>query len=375
MWVRRSTWIAALTVTACLVALVAACTTSGPAYEGDPLARLESLGAAWFETPATVTYSTLEHEAGSATSVHQCLRQVVETSVETAIRMCNPKGELTLTWDPPDRWLMEVSNDRGSSTLLSTPDGAFQCHQPVDEARVCAPTSATELASEAPFGSILHPPSQVLDVLGPGAAEALTARPGRQIAGMPAECFSAILPGADDEASRANWCYSKDGILLRSSVVLPDTGATLLEATEVSRSVSGAAFDDGQTVEGEDSDLASIAGTWEFEALTGVPPAELPPGSIPDNRHDLLIEDDGSFRWGSWSGHVEATGAGFALYVERPDRLGQRFIDYGTSAGITIDGDEMRIWLPDLGRDRDVDIGAAVEDIDSPDMAFRRASP
>lgn len=373
---RRRTGIAALAVTACLAAFAAACTTGERperAMSADPFARLESLGAAWLETPATVTYSTLEHQAGSATSVHQCLRQVVETSVETAIRMCNPKGELTLTWDPPDRWLMEVTNDRGSSTLLSTPDGAYRCHQPLDEARTCAPTSATELTSEAPFGSILHPPSQVLDLLGPGAAEALAARPGRRIAGMPAECFSAVLSGTDGEGSRANWCYSKDGILLRSSVVLPDIESTLLEATEVSRSVSETAFGDRQGVDSEDSDVASIAGTWEFEALTGVPPAELPPGSVPDNRHDLVIDDDGSFRWGSWSGHVEATGTGFALYVERPERLGRRFMDYGASAGVTIDGDEMRIWLPDLGRDRDVDIGAAVEDIDSPDMAFRRA--
>jgi hypothetical protein len=54
-------------------------------------------------------------------------------------------------------------------------------------------------------------------------------------------------------------------------------------------------------------------------------------------------------------------------------RLGQRFADYGASATITIVGDEMRIWLPDLGQDRDVDFGDAVEDIDSPDMAFRKA--
>jgi hypothetical protein len=32
----------------------------------------------------------------------------------------------------------------------------------------------------------------------------------------------------------------------------------------------------------------------------------------------------------------------------------------------------MQIWLPDLGQDRDVDFGDAVEDIDSPDMEFRR---
>jgi hypothetical protein len=131
----------------------------------------------------------------------------------------------------------------------------------------------------------------------------------------------------------------------------------------------------GGTVSGSTgvTKVASIAGTWEFEALTGVPPADLPPGSVPDNRHDMVIEADGSFRWGSWSGHIDASGSGFALVVSRPMRLGQRFADYGASATITIVGDEMRIWLPDLGQDRDVDFGDAVEDIDSPDMAFRKA--
>jgi hypothetical protein len=90
------------------------------------------------------------------------------------------------------------------------------------------------------------------------------------------------------------------------------------------------------------------------------------------DRHDLVIDADGSFRWGPWSGYIDAWSSEFALFVIRPERLGQDFADYGERAGITIEGDEMRIWLPDLGRDRDVDIGAAVEDIDSPDTAFRK---
>ena len=361
-------WIVSCAVVTCVAP--AACTTNGGAERDDPLARLESLGAAWFEAPATVIYSTVEHTAGSATSVHQCLRRMVETSVETAIRMCNPKGELTLTWDPPDRWRMEMSDARGSSTLLSTPDGTYHCHQPVDEERACAPTSATELATEGPFGSALLRPGQILDMLGPGAAKALTARPARQIAGMQAECFSAVLDGTDGEANRADWCYSKDGVLLSSLVDFAEIGTTTLDAVEVSSGVSEAEF----AIDEDSRDVASIAGTWTFGALTGVPPAELPPGSVPDNRHDLVIEANGSFQWGPWSGYIHASNNGFALFLVRPQRMGQRFIDYGASAGITVVGDEMRIWLPDLGRDRDVDIGTAVEDIDSPDMAFRKAS-
>lgn len=352
-------------VVASLGSLLAACVQSADTSGGDPAARLESLGDAWLETPATVVYSTLEHKAGSATSVHQCLRQVVETSVETAIRMCNPKGELTLTWDPPDRWRMEVSNARSDSLLVSTPDLAYQCHRSDPGRRRCAPTSADELESEAPFGVIFDRPAQTLRQLGPGAAASVSERPEREIAGIRAECFSAT--GQDGGGSQADWCYSRDGVLLWSRVDLPEVGMTQLEAIDVSSAAS-----DSDLVVADSGGEESIAGTWEFGSLTGVPNAKLPPGSVPDNRHDLVIQEDGSFRWGSWSGHVDASESGFALYVVRPERLGRRFIDYGASAAITIDGNAMRIWLPDLGRDRDVDIGDAVDDIDSPDMAFRR---
>jgi hypothetical protein len=338
--------------------------------DGDPVARLESLGAAWLRTSATVNYSIVVHPAGSATSIHQCLRQMAggEIDRQIAIRMCNGEGELALTWDPPDRWRLEVSNAQGVSVLVSTPGGAYHCHRSEAGRRRCAPTSADDLESDAPSGAIFLSPMQILRELGPGAADSLTRRPDREIAGTSAECFSAAVSVDNADSRRADWCYSQDGVLLFSLVDLAELGTTMLEAIEVSRGVSEGDF----IIDEASTGVAVIAGTWEFEALTGVPPAELPPGSVPDNRHDLVIDADGSFRWGSWSGYVDASGSGFALFVVRPARLGQDFVDYGASAGITIEGDEMRIWLPDLGRDRDVDIGAAVEDIDSPDMAFRK---
>ena len=92
----------------------------------------------------------------------------------------------------------------------------------------------------------------------------------------------------------------------------------------------------------------------------------------PDNRRDLVIRNDGSFRWGTWFGHVDGSGTEFALFIARPAGLRQRFDDFGASVSIPIVGRRMQIWLPDLGQDRDVDFGDAVEDIDSPDMEFRR---
>jgi hypothetical protein len=63
------------------------------------------------------------------------------------------------------------------------------------------------------------------------------------------------------------------------------------------------------------------------------------------------------------------------MFVTRPANLRQRFEEYNASVGIVITGDEMQVWLPDLGQDRDIDVGQTQEDIDSPDMLFRRAVP
>lgn len=122
-------------------------------------------------------------------------------------------------------------------------------------------------------------------------------------------------------------------------------------------------------------DVMPIAGTWRFASITGVAPELLPPGAVPDNRSDIVIRKDGSFRWGHWSGQVEGSGRSFALFVTAPTPLRQRFDEYSAGIGLLLQGSALLIWLPDLGQDRDVDRGEAQEDIDSPDMAFRRVRP
>ena len=124
-------------------------------------------------------------------------------------------------------------------------------------------------------------------------------------------------------------------------------------------------------------DITRIVGIWRFESITGVAPANLPQGAVRDNRRDIVIRDEGTFRWGVWSGHVEGSDREYVLFVRRPARLSRRFDEF--NAGVTVqllDG-VLRVWLPDLGQDRDLDRGEAQEDIDSPDMTFlkvRRAA-
>jgi hypothetical protein len=106
--------------------------------------------------------------------------------------------------------------------------------------------------------------------------------------------------------------------------------------------------------------------------LTGVPPSLLPDGALRDSRADIIIRGDGTFRWGRWTGYVEGSAGEFGMFVTRPANLRRRFAEYNASVGIVVVHDEMRVWLSDLGQDRDIDVGQAQEDIDSPDMLFRR---
>lgn len=123
----------------------------------------------------------------------------------------------------------------------------------------------------------------------------------------------------------------------------------------------------------EPQDLERIIGTWQFEALTGVLPSDLPPGALPDNQHDLFVGQDATFKWGQWAGRIEGSRSQFKLFVTKPATLRNRFVDYGASINVVVADQHMRIWLPDLGQDRDVDRGEeVVDDNDSPDMAFRR---
>jgi hypothetical protein len=131
-------------------------------------------------------------------------------------------------------------------------------------------------------------------------------------------------------------------------------------SSDVAISGSGADVDvQPHRSDGTPSDVASIVGTWEFAALTGVPPAKLPHGSIPDDRRDLVIRNDGSFRWGTWLGYVDGSDPGSALLIAGPTDLRQRFDDFGASVSTSIVGNRMQIWLLDLGQDRDVDVGDA----------------
>jgi hypothetical protein len=163
--------------------------------EGPSFARLV---ARWRTTAATIVYRTEAKVPGQPSSTHQCLRQMVGGAIDRqeGLRMCSRQGRLELTWDPPDRWRMEVVTPLSRFRLVSVAGRTVRCRG----AR-CHEV-ASETGAAAPFGFLL---TRQLGAANAGANVALAPQ---EIAGIEARCFAATGVG------RREWCFSDDGLLL-----------------------------------------------------------------------------------------------------------------------------------------------------------------
>jgi hypothetical protein len=199
---------------------------------GNPRARLDALGDAWLRTSATITYRTSGKVPGQPASSHQCLRQLVGGAIDrqTGLRMCSRQGRLKLTWDPPHRWRMDVTSPVGSFVVLSTTDGAVFC--PAAEGdRGCRSISRPAAKRASPFGFLFLSPGKILDEIGPRDG-AILSETRTEMAGVDVECFA-----ASGLRGRAEWCYSRKGVLLSFLVGARDD-LTTLEAVGVSSQVA-----------------------------------------------------------------------------------------------------------------------------------------
>jgi len=218
--------------------------TTSATSKGDPRARLDALGDAWFRTPGKITYRTTGKVPGQPASSHQCLRQLVGGVIDrqTALRMCSRQGRLKLTWDPPARWRMDVTSPVDRFSLLSTTHGSFFC--PAAEGdRECSSISTPAAKRVSPFGFLFLSPGRILD--GIGASDgAVVSEPGTEVAGVDVECFS-----TSGRRGRVEWCYSTEGVLL-SFLVRAGDHLTTLEAVAVSSQVFEGAFELASSVRG-----------------------------------------------------------------------------------------------------------------------------
>ena len=231
-----------------LLVLVIASGCSGPRADADePLApspspspspslvsaadardRLVALGDAWFEQRANVTYRTVGAVEGQPVSTHQCLRQMSENEINRTalLRMCNRQGSLRLTWDPPDRWRMEVITPLDRFLLTSTSGRTRIC--PSGDPHACRTIPTADAIAEAGADVFFQRPAQILDAI--GATEVAAIAPPSGKFRVSVECFA-----ASGRVEHVEWCYSRDGLLLSFLRGSATDGWTSIDATSVSR--------------------------------------------------------------------------------------------------------------------------------------------
>ena len=194
--------------------------------------RLITLGDTWFETRATVAYNTVGVVEGQPVSTHQCLRQMSENEINRTalLRMCNRQGSLRLTWDPPDRWRMEVITPLDRFLLTSTSGRTRIC--PSGDPHACRTIPTADAIAEDGADVFFQRPAQILDAI--GATEVAAMAPPSGKFRVSVECFA-----ASGRVEHVEWCYSRDGLLLSFLRGSASDGWTSIDAISVARQDTG----------------------------------------------------------------------------------------------------------------------------------------
>ena len=201
--------------------------------------ELRDAVAAWHRTPATITYRTERQRPGLPESVHQCLRAVVSerTGIQKGLRMCDPSGVVTLLWDPPGRWRLDVAEGGAITTVIVVGRDGLVCERPDGAERSCRSRSIEAILRDVPFRELIAGVDPTLRSVGLRPGEPITTT-SEIVAGVPARCY-AMRSGA----SAARWCFAGDGALLSLELLTEGRAPTIIEAVRVSDAVDDAGFD------------------------------------------------------------------------------------------------------------------------------------
>ncbi|MFN2545025.1 MAG: hypothetical protein ABR600_10735 [Actinomycetota bacterium] len=193
---------------------------SGGQAGGGAVAQLKTLGVEWSKTSAKVTYGYTGGTSGA-----------------------QKLGNFTLYWMPPSAWRVDLDIAGSTSTIIHNGDKSYVCGGGGGAACVSVP--GAQGAGSLPFlGAFADPEglsSQISDALSGADLE----ESSDTIAGQDAKCYAAS-GGAAGSQGKVEWCFAKDGILLRylaSASGAGGAGSFGLEATDVSRDVSASDFE------------------------------------------------------------------------------------------------------------------------------------
>ena len=159
------------------------------------------------------------------------------SGIPEALRFCDPKGVVTLVWDPPRRWRLDVEEAGTTTTAMVVGRDGILCERPDGAEASCRPRSLDALLTDVPFPElIVGAVSTARGVdLSPGAPVTVTTG---VVAGVPVRCFE-----RRSGSSAARWCFAGDGALLSITLETEGRAPTIIEATRLSHAVDDARFD------------------------------------------------------------------------------------------------------------------------------------
>jgi hypothetical protein len=227
------------------VVVLIACTSqpsdpapSAEAPESATLADLREAIATWHQTSATIVYRTSRQRPGLPISAHQCLREyaLVRSDIPMALRTCDPAGVVTLVWDPPARWRIDVTEAGKTTTAIVEGNHGIVCGLSHGDGGSCRSGSVGTIARTFPFHQLIAAVGATSREAGVEAASGITVT-SRIVAGMPVRCYQRRSGTAS-----ATWCFAVEGALL--SLVLRTEGRapTIVEAERISDDVSPGRF-------------------------------------------------------------------------------------------------------------------------------------
>ncbi len=213
--------------------------TPTPTPTSTTVAELNAAIARWHRTPATITYRTERQRPGMPESVHQCLRAFVteRTGVQAALTKCDPNGVVTLAWDPPGRWRLDVVEGGTTFTAIVVGRDGVVCERPGRGKASCRSRTVDAILRDLPFRELIAEANSTASAVGLPPAGPVTMTTD-VVAGLPARCFE-----RRSGASAARWCFSDEGALLSLELTEEGRAPTKVEASRVSGGVDPKAFD------------------------------------------------------------------------------------------------------------------------------------
>ncbi len=201
--------------------------------------ELRAAVATWHRTPATITYRSERQRPGLAESAHQCLRAVVSerTGIQMGLRMCDPSGVITLSWDPPGRWRLDVAEGGTTTTAIVIAHDGLMCARPYEAGVSCRPRAVEAILSDVPFRELIAGVTSTLRSVGLRPEGTVAGTEG-VVAGVPVRCLE-----RRSGTSAARWCFADEGALLSLRLLTEGRAPTIIEAVRVTDEVDDADFD------------------------------------------------------------------------------------------------------------------------------------